>query len=113
MPEDKINKENERKLRVAYEALEECNKLHESTGRDKIPLDEVAENLAITKEEIQNSFDSLVEEGVIGDDGDREHMNYDESGELLELIYQLLLALTRQREKNKQEKEEVPIHYIE
>ena len=67
-----MTSENERKLRVAYEALDECNKLHELTGRDKIPLDEVAENLVITKEEIQDSFDFLVEEGVIGDDGDHE-----------------------------------------
>ena len=83
--------ERERILRIAYEALDECNKLHEISGRDKIPLDEVAENLAITKEEIQHSFDILVEEGVIGDDDDRDHMNY--SGDLLDLIYQLLLEL--------------------
>ena len=107
------DRENERKLRVAYEALDECNKLHELTGRDKIPLDEVADNLAITKEEIQNSFDYLVQQGVIGDDGDRDHMNYDESGELLEIIYQLLMELAKQKEEKEEEKEEVQVQYIE
>lgn len=106
-------RENERKLRVAYEALDECNKLHELTGRDKIPLDEVAENLVISKEEIQDGFDHLVELGIIGDDGDREHMNY--SGELLDLIYQMLLELEKQKEKEEKqkEKEETLIQYIE
>ena len=108
--------EKERILRIAYEALEECNKLHELTGRDKIPLDEVAENLAIQKEDIQESFDCLVEEGVIGDDGDRDHMNYHGSGELMDLILQLLLAFSQDSESDEdeeepieeEEKEEVP-----
>jgi hypothetical protein len=104
-------KENERLLRVAYEALEECNTLYERTGRKKIPLDEVAANLAISKEEIQNSFDQLVQEGVIGDDGDREHMNYDESGELLDLILQLLTELLKEKEESEKEKEENLIQY--
>ena len=108
--------ERERVLRIAYEALDECNKLHETSGRDKIPLDEVAENLAITKKEIQQSFDILVEEGVIGDDSDRDHMNY--SGELLDFIYELLLELMKQKEEEEKEKDKVEeekelTHYIE
>lgn len=105
------NTEHERILRIAYEALNECNQLHDLTGRDKIPLDEVAENLAISKEEIQESFDKLVEEGVIGDDNDRDHMNY--SGELLDLILQLLLEFlrtkkeTEQKEKEEEKEEEI------
>ena len=105
MVDKKAEKEKERILRIAYEALEECNKLYESTGRIKIPLDEVAKNLAITKGEIQYSFDQLVQLGVIGDDGDRDNMNYDESGELLELIYQLLVSSLRQKENTKTEKD--------
>ncbi|MFX1295021.1 MAG: hypothetical protein ACFFD2_09250 [Promethearchaeota archaeon] len=107
-----VKKEKERILRIAYEALNECNKLHESTGRIKIPLDEVAENLAITKEEIQESFDQLVQEGdIISDDGDRNHMNY--SGELLELIQQLLLKYLKQKnEGDIEENEEEIISYI-
>ncbi len=110
---DRKKKEKERKLRVAYEALEECNKLHTSTGRDKIPLDEVAENLGISKEEIQDSFDLLVELGEIADDGERDFMNY--SGELLELVYQLLLELMKQKEEEEIEEveEEEIISYIE
>lgn len=112
MPQNKNNKEKERILRIAYEALDECNKVHELTGRNKIPLDDVAENLAITKEEIQNSFDYLVkEEGIISDDGDRDHMNY--SGGLLELVEQLLLELIKQREGEEREEEEEVIQYIE
>ena len=111
MPENK--KEKERILRIAYEALEECNKLHAITGRNKIPLDEVAENLAINKEEIQKSFDQLVDEGIIGDDGDRDHMNYDETRELLELIYQLLLTLIQRKEEVKEEEEDIVVQYIE
>ena len=83
---DKLSKENERLLRIAQEALEECNKLHEATGHKKIPLDEVAKNLIIDKEEIQHGFDILVEMGVIGDDGDRDHMNYDEDGTLMTCV---------------------------
>lgn len=111
MPYNKTEKERGRLLRIAYEALDECNKLHHATGRNKIPLDEVATNLCITKEEIQESFDELVQEGVIGDDGDREHMNYDESGALLELIYQLLLELEKEKE-SEEEKEETTLQYI-
>lgn len=113
MPQTANDKEKERILRIAYEALDECNKVHELTGRNKVPLDEVAENLAITKEEIQNSFDYLVQLGVIGDDGDRENMNYDETGELMEFILQLLRALERQKEEREKEKEEVQVQYIE
>ncbi|HUY00484.1 MAG TPA: hypothetical protein VMV49_13070 [Candidatus Deferrimicrobium sp.] len=111
MPKNEDKKGKERILRIAYEALEECNTLYERTGRNKIPLDEVAGNLAISKEEIQNSFDQLVQEGVIGDDGDREHMNYDESGALMELILQLLTKLLKEKEESKEEKEENLIQY--
>ena len=110
-----MGSEKERKLRIAYEALEECNKLHESTGRDKIPLDEVAANLGIPKEEIQESFDELVKEGIIGDDGERDFMNYSPSnGALIDLIYQMLLELEKQRkEEELEEDEEEIIQYIE
>jgi hypothetical protein len=96
---DKLSKENERLLRIAQEALEECNKLHEATGQKKIPLDEVAKNLIVNKEEIQHGFDILVEMGIIGDDGDREHMNYDEGGTLMDLIEQLLQQSAQEEEE--------------
>jgi ribosome biogenesis SPOUT family RNA methylase Rps3 len=95
---NKLTKENERLLRIAHEALEECNKLHEATGQKKIPLDEVAQNLLANKEEIQNGFDLLVKMGIIGDDGDRDHMNYDENGTLMEFI-EHLLELSAQEEE--------------
>ncbi|MHA1263902.1 MAG: hypothetical protein ACTSRS_01585 [Candidatus Helarchaeota archaeon] len=113
MRKRQAERENERKLRIAYEALDECNKIHDLTGQQKVPLDKVAENLAITKEEIQMSFDYLVQLGVIGDDGDRDHMNYDEGGELLELILQLLIELSKEKEKKEIEEEEIIIQYIE
>ena len=42
-------------------------------------------------------------------------MNYDSSGELADLIYQMLLELEKQKEKaeKKKEKEETLIQYIE
>ncbi|TFG05568.1 MAG: hypothetical protein EU536_01640 [Promethearchaeota archaeon] len=116
MVNNESDKEKDRKLRIAYEALEECNELHDTTGRERIPLDEVAENLAISKEQIQDSFDLLVELGVIGDDGDRDHLNYQEGGELLELIKQLLEELERtskQKKEKSREKEEAVIYYID
>ena len=110
MPKPITEREKERMLRIAYEALDECNKNHERTGRDKIPLDEIAEVLGISKAEIQEAFDLLVQEHVIADDGDRDHMNY--SGSLLDLIAQLLQEYVKQRENDEEEKEEV-ISYIE
>ena len=97
---NKLSRENERLLRIAHEALEECNKLHNATSRKKIPLDEVTRNLGLNnKQEIQHGFDLLVEMGIIGDDGDRENMNYDENGTLMEFIEHLL-------ERSAQEEEE-------
>jgi hypothetical protein len=114
MSNAKKRTERERKLRIAYEALDECNKLHDSTNRNKIPLDEVAENLGISKEEIQQGFDLLAEEGIISDDGDRNHMNYSDAGFLMEIIAQLLLELARQKEEEEEEeKEDEVVQYIE
>ena len=96
---NKLPKEDERLLRIAHEALEECNRLHAATSRKKIPLDEVAENLGLNnKQEIQHGFDLLVEMGVVGDDDDRDHMNYDENGTLMEFI-EHLLELSAQEEE--------------
>jgi hypothetical protein len=94
-----------RKLRLAKEALEVCNKFHQQTGRNKIPLDEVADHLGITKEEIQDSFDELVRAGEIGDDGDRDHMNYEDSGALIDLIERLLLEIESEEENEEKEEE--------
>ncbi len=113
MATNKEEREKERILRVAYEALDECNKIHESTGEIKIPLDEVSKNLGISKLEIQESFDYLVQEGVIGDDNDRENMNYNESGELSKLIYQLLLAAREKQRARKEKKEREVVQYLE
>jgi hypothetical protein len=95
-------------LRIAQEALEECNQLHEATGQKKIPLDDVAKNLIASKEEIQHGFDILVEMGVIGDDGDRDHMNYDEDGTLMDFIEQLL---QQSAPEEKEEEAETPSTY--
>ncbi|MHA1129907.1 MAG: hypothetical protein ACTSQQ_03770, partial [Candidatus Helarchaeota archaeon] len=72
-------------------------------------------NLAITKEEIQQAFDILVQLGVIGDDGDRDHMNYDESKELMELIFQILQECIKQQkhEASAIEEDETIISYLE
>lgn len=107
---NKLTKENERLLRIAQEALEECNHLHEATGQKKIPLDDVAKNLIANKEEIQHGFDILVEMGVIGDDGDREHMNYDEDGALMNFIEQLLQQSASEEEE---EDAEIPSTYTQ
>ncbi|MHA1268380.1 MAG: hypothetical protein ACTSPY_01215 [Candidatus Helarchaeota archaeon] len=98
------DKLDSRKLRLAKEALDVCNKFHMTTGRDKIPLDEVADHLGITKDEIQDAFDELVKSGEIGDDGDRDHMNYDDSGFLTDLIDKLLLE-SEMDEENEDEQD--------
>jgi len=100
---NKLTKENERLLRIAHEALEECNKLHGATGRKKIPLNEVSQNIIAQKEEIQHGFDLLVEMGIIGDDGDRDHMNYDENGTLMEFIEHLLELTAHEEEEEEAE----------
>jgi hypothetical protein len=108
---NKLTKENERLLRIAQEALEECNTLYETTGKKKIPLDDVAKNLIVNKEEIQHGFDILVEMGVIGDDGDRDHMNYDEDGALMEFIEQLLRQSAPEEEEEEEKDAETPSPY--
>ena len=70
--------------KLAIVAFELCNSKHELEGRKKIPLTEIAEELHVKKEDIQAAFNHLVEEGIIGDDGDYDHMNYNE--DLEELI---------------------------
>lgn len=96
------------KLVLARTALERCNEIHEDTGRNKIPLEEVAEDLKTTKEAIQDAFDYLVSQGVIGDDGDRDHMNYSGGGivELLEELITEILLYQEEEEEEEEEKEE-------
>ena len=101
------NKLDSRKLRLAKEALEVCNKFHEITGKNKILLDDVADHLGITKEEIQEAFDELVKMGEIGDDDDRDHMNYKDSRFLMDIIETLLLKLEKEVESEEEEEEKV------
>lgn len=110
---NKLSREHERLLRIAHEALEECNKLHNDTSRKKIPLDEVSQALIVNKEEIQHGFDLLVEMGIIGDDGDREHMNYDENGTLMEFIEHLLEESGLQGEEEEEEDAEITSKYAQ
>ncbi|MBD3227700.1 MAG: hypothetical protein GF329_05890 [Candidatus Lokiarchaeota archaeon] len=105
MKDRKKDEMDARKLRLAKEALQVCNKFHRITGKKKIPLDDVADHLGIEKEDIQDAFDELVKTGEIGDDGDRDHMNYDDSGFLLDLIEKLLLEKQKEEEKEEKEKE--------
>jgi hypothetical protein len=80
-------------LDLAIEALEICNRIHERTGAIKVPLVDVAEEMGpnTTKKMIQDGFWILVDFGIIGDDGDEDHMNYDDDGnnELSELLNQI------------------------
>jgi hypothetical protein len=76
--------------KLAIVALELANSKHEQDGRMKIPLDEIARELYVRKEDIQAAFDHLVEEGIIFDDGDRDHMNYsDGMDELIKVIKEM------------------------
>ncbi|MFX0115097.1 MAG: hypothetical protein ACFFB3_11165 [Candidatus Hodarchaeota archaeon] len=81
--------------KLAIVALELANSKHEQDGRIKIPLDEIAKELYVRKEDIQAAFDHLVEEGIIFDDGDRDHMNYsDEMDELIRFLKKRVNAPT-------------------
>ncbi|MHA1231798.1 MAG: hypothetical protein ACTSRP_22100 [Candidatus Helarchaeota archaeon] len=102
-----LDKLDARKLRLAKEALEVCNKFHDITGRNKIPLDEVADHLGITKEEIQDAFDELVKTGEIGDDGDRDHMNYRDNDFLIEFIEELLAEIEPDEEEDEEDSVEI------
>ncbi|MFQ5981345.1 MAG: hypothetical protein ACE5OZ_24655 [Candidatus Heimdallarchaeota archaeon] len=62
--------------KLAVVALEICTSKHDEDGRMKIPLQEIAEELHVKKADVQAAFDHLVDEGIILDDGDRDHMNY-------------------------------------
>ncbi|MHA1830938.1 MAG: hypothetical protein ACTSWR_05340 [Candidatus Helarchaeota archaeon] len=107
-----IDKLDARKLRLAKDALEVCNQFHEKTGRNKIPLDEVADYLNISKEEIQDAFDELVKTGEINDDGDRDHMNYADSDFLLEFIEKLLLEKDLDIEEKNEKEDLEKLHYF-
>ncbi|MFX0115430.1 MAG: hypothetical protein ACFFB3_12850 [Candidatus Hodarchaeota archaeon] len=77
--------------KLAIVALELANSKHEQDGRRKIPLEEIAEELYVRKEDIQAAFDHLVDEGIIFDDGDRDHMNYsDGMNELIEFLKKMV-----------------------
>ena len=80
-------------LEIATKALDICNRIHESTGAIKVPLIDVAEEMSdgTTKKMIQDGFWILVDFGIIGDDGDIDHMNYDDEGnnELTQLLQEI------------------------
>lgn len=80
-------------LDLAMEALDICNTIHERTGAVKIPLIDVAEEMGpkVTKKMIQDGFWILVDFGIIGDDGDTDHMNYSNDGnnELTDLLQEI------------------------
>ncbi|MFW9914634.1 MAG: hypothetical protein ACFFGZ_03400 [Candidatus Thorarchaeota archaeon] len=78
--------------KLAIVALELANSKHDQDGRVKIPLEEIAEELYVQKEDIQAAFDHLVEEGIIFDDGDRDHMNYssDEVEDLIRVLKEMV-----------------------
>ncbi|MFW9930539.1 MAG: hypothetical protein ACFFD1_14210 [Candidatus Thorarchaeota archaeon] len=86
---DKHDKKLVSALDIALEALELCENIHERTGANKIPLDDIAAETGyrLTKKQIQDGFWLLVAMGIIGDDGDEDHMNYsDDNNELTELL---------------------------
>lgn len=101
--------EREQKLRVAQEALEECRKIHTMTGWEQIPLKDVADALGIAKEEVQTGFDLLVEEHIIGDDGDRDHLNFRDVDGLLVVVIQLLESEKESKEKEEDEEEPIQV----
>lgn len=86
----KQNKKLISALDIALEALGICEIIHNRTGAIKVPLDDVANEMGkeMTKKKIQEGFWLLVDLGIIGDDGDYDHMNYDDEGnnELTELL---------------------------
>ena len=89
-------------MKLAIVALELCNSKHEQDGRTKIPLDEIAEELYVIKEDIQTAFHKLVAEGIISDDGDYDHMNYStDNAALIEMLLELLNKRTTDIEKHK------------
>ncbi len=95
-----------KKVQLARAALDLCEEIHEETGEKKISLDKVAKRLGTTKEKIAEAFDYLVEQGVLSDDGDREHLNFDDVGRLLALLYELIKEMEEKRKK----KIEVPLY---
>lgn len=81
--------------KLAIVALELANSKHDQDGRMKIPIEEIAEELHVRKEDIQAAFDHLVEEGIIFDDGDRDHMNYsDEVEDLIRVLKEMVSVPT-------------------
>ena len=70
-----------------------CNTIHEKTGAIKVPLVDVAEEMGpkVSKKMIQDGFWILVDYGIIGDDGDTDHMNYNDEGnnELTNLLQEI------------------------
>lgn len=92
-------------LDLAIEALEICNAIHQRTGALKVPLDDVVEEMGnrVTKKQIQDGFWVLVSMGIIGDDGDVDHMNYDGNNELTELLKQIRVTELEKSKKVKAE----------
>ena len=80
-------------LDLATQALDICNAIHDRTGAIKVPLIDVAEEMGsnVTKKMIQDGFWILVDFGIIGDDGDTDHMNYTDEGnnELSNLLQEI------------------------
>lgn len=94
-------------LDLAIKALNICNNIHDRTGAIKVPLIDVAEEIGngTTKKQIQDGFWILVEMEVIGDDGDYDHMNYDEgNNELSELLQEIKI------EELEKDQEEIILH---
>ncbi|MFX0207802.1 MAG: hypothetical protein ACFFDT_17570 [Candidatus Hodarchaeota archaeon] len=98
-----------KKVQLARAALDLCEEIYEETGEKHISLDKVAKRLGTTKEKIAEAFDYLVEQGILSDDGDRDHLNFDDVGYLLALLYEILKEMKENRRKKKK-KIEVPVY---
>jgi len=79
-------------LDIGVQAMDICQVIHEQTGATKIPLIDVANEMSkgIKKKDIQDAFWLLVSLGILGDDGDEDHMNYNDGhNELTALLKQI------------------------
>src|SRR3990172_1647865 len=79
-------------LDIGVQAMYICQVIHEQTGATKIPLIDVANEMSkgIKKKDIQDAFWLLVSLGILGDDGDEDHMNYNDGhNELTALLKQI------------------------
>ncbi|MFX1513966.1 MAG: hypothetical protein ACFFCQ_15400 [Promethearchaeota archaeon] len=90
-----------KKVQLARTALDLCEEIHEETGQKHVPLEDVAKRLGTTKENVAEAFDYLVEQGLLSDDGDRDHLNFDDVGALLALLKELIWKMQEEEEKKK------------